>query len=46
MGDRLSDWEEYIKEHSDLEWNEDHGELYGDATFVIAQCTLFFDTGN
>ena len=45
MGDRLSDWEEYINEHSDLEWTE--GELT--APFfqkIIAQCALFFDTEN
>jgi len=45
MGDRLSDWEEYIKEHSDLEWE---GEELTAPFFqsIIAQCALFFDIGN
>jgi hypothetical protein len=45
MGEGLSDWEEYIREHSDLEWE---GEELTEPFFqsVIAQCVLYFDNGN
>lgn len=45
MGEDMSHWDEYIKEHSDLEWN---GEDLTEPVFhtIVAYCTLFFDTGN
>jgi len=46
MGEDINGWDEYILEHSDLEWSGEGGLTEPTQQNVIAFCAIFFDPGN